>query len=285
MKILKHLHQLSLLHQWRKENHTLGFVPTMGHLHEGHGALIKAAKEWNDKVVVSIFVNPTQFNDAEDYANYPKTLEKDKGLCIAWGVDALFIPKVSHLYPPRTTMKGWTLTLPGFTDCLEGTHRPGHFSGVVRILIKLLHLVEPHELFLGEKDYQQACVIRQLVDDLFFPVTVRTVPTVRTASGLALSSRNSRLSMEMQGKATALFSTLTSFKQLLEKGETDIAGGCERATEDLVNAGFTVDYVAVRRAQDFKPFTVKHHEGVILAAAHYNGVRLIDAVPFVRKIT
>ena len=281
MEIVKHLHQLSLLHQWQKTGITLGFVPTMGHLHEGHEALIRAAKQWNDKVVVSIFVNPTQFNDADDYANYPRTLEKDKHHCLAWGVDALFIPKAAHMYPSLT--EGWSLTLPGLTDCLEGSYRPGHYSGVARIIMKLLHLVAPEQLFLGEKDYQQVCVIRQLVEDLFFPVVVKTVPTVRAPSGLALSSRNSRLCPKSQEEASALFNTLRQIKHALEAGEDDIENQCERGTKQLVTAGFKVDYVAVRHAHDLKPFAKQHREGVILAAAYYNGVRLIDTLTFVRK--
>ncbi|MHA7841478.1 MAG: pantoate--beta-alanine ligase [Gammaproteobacteria bacterium] len=283
MEIIKHLHQLALLHQWRKSGNTIGFVPTMGHLHEGHGALIKAAKQWNEKVIVSIFVNPTQFNDPLDYANYPKTLEKDRDQCLAWGVDALFIPEENHIYPPRTNIEGWTLNLPGLTDCLEGLHRPGHFSGVARVIMKFLNLIEPHDIFFGEKDYQQACVIRQLIDDLFFPVTVRTIPTIRATSGLALSSRNSRLSSKEQEEVTVLFKTLNNLKHDFEQGEDNLESRCNKASEDLVQAGFSVDYVALRSAHDFKPFTLMHREGVILAAAYYNAIRLIDAVTFMRK--
>ena len=227
----------------------VGFVPTMGALHAGHVTLLERARAENDRVVLSIFVNPTQFDDAGDLAHYPRTLEAD--LALAGGlVDDVLVPTAEELYPDHYHYR---VTETSLSRELEGTHRPGHFDGVLTVVLKLLNLVQPHRAYFGEKDWQQLQLIRGMAGALFLPCEIIPCPTLRDTDGLALSSRNRRLSA--QGRVRA-----ARFPQILGDATNSAA-----ATSALTGAGFDVDYVEDR-------------DGVRLGAARMEGVRLIDNV-------
>lgn len=227
----------------------VGFVPTMGALHAGHRALLERAREENDRVVMSIFVNPTQFNDAGDLAKYPRTLDAD--LALAEGlVDAVIAPAPAELYPDDYRFRVVENVL---SRELEGAHRPGHFDGVLTVVLKLLNLVRPQRAYFGEKDWQQLELVRGMVTALFLPVEIVGCPTVRDADGLALSSRNRRLGSPARARAA-------EFPRILRD-----ATGSTSAAEALTEAGFEVDYVHDRG-------------GVRLGAVRLEGVRLIDNV-------
>jgi len=203
------------LHDLPSNQTTVGLVPTMGALHEGHLDLVKKAKENSDIVIVSIFVNPTQFNNPDDFAKYPKTLDKDLDLLKNFGVDAVFVPENQEVYPEYPAIK---INFGNLERVLEGAFRPGHFNGVGIVVSKLLNIVKPHKAFFGQKDLQQVAVIKRLVKDLSFDVEIIVVPTVRESSGLALSSRNLRLSPEQREIALVLYSSLSFAKTELLKG-------------------------------------------------------------------
>lgn len=204
------------LHNLPSGQTTVGLVPTMGALHEGHLELVRKAKENSDVVIVSIFVNPTQFNNPDDFAKYPKTLDKDLDLLKNIGVDAVFVPDNQEVYPESPVIK---IDFGDLERVLEGAFRPGHFNGVGIVVSKLLNIVNPHKAFFGQKDLQQVAVIKRLVKDLSFDVEIIVVPTVRESSGLALSSRNLRLSSEQKEIALVLYRSLSFAKAELLKGE------------------------------------------------------------------
>lgn len=261
--------------QWRGRGERVGFVPTMGNLHRGHRSLIAEAKKRCQRLVVSIFVNPTQFAAGEDYAAYPRTIEADKEVLVEDGVDLLFSPEIDELYRKdmaRTTM----VSIAGLGGELCGAHRKGHFDGVLTVVNKFLNIVQPEMLFLGEKDFQQLFLIRQMVADLFLPVEVVGVPTCRDNDGLALSSRNQYLSSGERQQATRLYQVLCQIKSAIEAGERDFAGLEIQARDRLRAAGFKPDYVEVRRRQDLAPAQPHDRELVVLAAATLGRARLID---------
>lgn len=226
----------------------VGFVPTMGALHAGHHALLERARAENERVVLSVFVNPTQFNDPADLAKYPRTLAEDVALAAGLATDVL-APSPEEMYPDRYRYRVTELE---FSRDLEGAHRPGHFDGVLTVVLKLLNLVQPTRTYFGEKDWQQLQLVRGLVEALFLPCAIVACPTVREADGLAMSSRNRRLAPADRARAAA-------FPKLLR------AGTAEAAARTLRESGFEVDYVAER-------------DGVRLGAVHVGGVRLIDNV-------
>lgn len=228
---------------------TVGFVPTMGALHRGHAALLERARRENDIVVLSIFVNPTQFNDPQDLAKYPRMLATD--LAVAEGrADWVLVPTANAMYPDAYRYR---VTETALSLEYEGAHRPGHFDGVLTVVMKLLNLVAPHRAYFGEKDWQQLQLVRGMAADFFLPVEIVACPTVRDADGLALSSRNSRLSATGRVQAAA-------FPRILRE-----APDATTAAQQLAQAGFTVDYVA-------------DSDGSRLAAIRLEGVRLIDHV-------
>jgi pantoate--beta-alanine ligase len=243
----------SSLADWRAARgalagHTVGFIPTMGALHRGHRALLSRARAENDDVVLSIFVNPTQFNDPADLAKYPRTLEAD--LQVAEGLaDHVIVPAAAELYPDNYTYR---LTEGALSRRLEGAHRPGHFDGVLTVVLKLLNLVQPTRAYFGEKDWQQLRLVEGMVRAFFLPCAIVACPTVRDPDGLALSSRNQRLSPDGRARAAA-------FPRLL-RGKTSAV-----AAEALRGAGFAIDYV-------------EECDGVRLGAVHLENVRLIDNV-------
>ncbi len=261
--------------QWRQESLTVGLVPTMGNLHAGHMSLVKTAKQHSDKVVVSVFVNPTQFGPNEDFDTYPRTLEQDADLLTQHDADLLFAPSVAEMYPQETFT--W-VDVEHLGDRLCGAKRPGHFRGVTTVVSKLLHIAMPDHAYFGEKDYQQLAVLRRMVEDQLFATAVIGVPTERDASGLALSSRNGYLSEADKEQALTIYRTLTQARQAIEAGERDYAELCQQSTERLEQAGLTVDYFEIVDANTLAPAQKSTAALRILTAAFLGTTRLIDNV-------
>ncbi|MBC7587053.1 MAG: pantoate--beta-alanine ligase [Chitinophagaceae bacterium] len=260
-----------------KMNEGIGFVPTMGALHEGHLSLIGSSKKNSGTTVCSIFVNPTQFNDAKDFEKYPITIQNDIVLLEAAQCDVLFLPSVAEMYPEQlVTNHHYEL---GFIETvLEGSHRPGHFQGVCQVVQRLLAIVQPNEIFLGQKDYQQCMVIKKLTTLLGLDATnVIIGKTVRETSGLAMSSRNMRLSDADKQRATAIFTVLNYVQQNIQSGPLSYL--LLNAQDQIGSAGFEkIDYVAICNASTLEP--IANWDGkeklVVLVAAFLSGVRLID---------
>lgn len=261
--------------RWRAAGRTVALVPTMGALHEGHMALVRAARTDAARTVVSLFVNPAQFAPGEDFARYPRDPAADLAKLAAAGVDAAFAPPVEAVYPPGFAT---TVTVDGVTAGLEGVARPHFFAGVATVVTKLLLQCLPDMAVFGEKDYQQLVTIRRLVRDLDVPCRVRAVPTVRAADGLALSSRNAYLSPPQRATAATLFRVLRGMAAALADGAS--VGAQEAAgAAALTEAGFTaIDYVAVRDAETLAPVERIVAPARVLAAARLGCVRLIDNV-------
>jgi len=256
----------------------IGFVPTMGALHEGHGALIDASVAECDVTVVSIFVNPLQFGPAEDFQKYPRDLEADEAFCRARGVDLVFAPAVEEMYPkpPRSFVEVEELT-----QGLCGAYRPGHFRGVTTVVTKLFHIVMPDVAYFGQKDYQQLAVIRRMVEDLDFPLEIRGIPTVREADGLAMSSRNRYLTPEERHAATALYRGLMAAKEAMEQGERDAARVRELVRAELAKEALVREqYVEVVDADDLSPVSYIDGRVTVAVAAFVGTTRLIDNIIF-----
>ena len=261
---------------WRQQHQTIAFVPTMGNLHDGHLSLLKKARTLADKVVVSIFVNPLQFDDANDLAHYPRTLKNDINKLTGAGCDLLFTPDNKVMYPAGLDFHSF-VHVPGMDDKLCGLERPGHFDGVATVVSKLFNMVQPDLAVFGEKDYQQLLLIRKLVADFNLPVKIVAAPTCREPDGLAMSSRNQRLNVSQRQLATMLHQQLTLIKQQLEQGNHDSQTLCDEAIAILTEAGFAVDYLEIRRAEDLMLADInKDHKLRILVAARLGEVRLID---------
>jgi len=265
------------LEKQRKQGKNYGLVPTMGALHEGHISLMNNSKKVDDLSVCSIFINPTQFNDPADFDKYPVTIEKDISLMEAANCDILFLPSVAEMYPNGTTAS-MHYDLGYLEMILEGHYRPGHFQGVCMIVHRLLEIVKPDNLYLGQKDYQQCMVIKKLIELIGMKglVNLNISPTQREKNGLAMSSRNMRLSEEERTKATAIFETLHFIKVQMQKGDLTLLK--KEAESKLGEKGFKVDYVEIADAGDLK--IVDQWDGkqrlVTLAAAYLEKVRLID---------
>lgn len=259
---------------WRQQGLTIGFVPTMGNLHEGHIALVTEAKKHADKVVASIFINPMQFGANEDIDNYPRTMDNDKARLIAEGTDILFTPTPDIIYPKGLDKQSY-VEVPNVSDGYCGESRPGHFRGVSTVVCKLFNLVQPNVACFGLKDYQQVQVIQTMVDDLSMPIKVIPVPTVREESGLALSSRNNNLTPEEKQLAPILNQTLHWLSQSL-KTSNDYAALIEQAKENINQTGLRADYINICHARTLNPATPTDKELVILGAMHCSKARLID---------
>lgn len=264
--------------------HAVGLVPTMGNLHEGHLELVRECRRQCDVRVVSIFVNPTQFGPNEDFANYPRTLEDDLARLDEAHVDLVFKPDVEEMYPAGQA-DHVTVTVPGLADTLCGASRPGHFDAVATVVAKLFNIVQPKRAFFGEKDWQQLAVIRAMGRQLDMPIDVVGVPTVRAESGLALSSRNNYLSDTERDRAAYLNATLMDIKRAIEARRWRDASGNRQyrelenqAATSLTDAGFDVDYVAVRDAHRLCEPDAESTDLRILAAARLGRARLIDNV-------
>lgn len=267
--------------QWRRDDQSIAFVPTMGNLHAGHLKLIETARQQADKVVVSIFVNPTQFGPNEDFASYPRTEQQDQDKLIACGADLLFLPTVQEIYPQPVQTR---VSVENLSRLHCGVSRPGHFDGVAIVVCKLLNIVQPDLLLLGEKDFQQLCVIRQMVADLNIPVEIQSVPTVREADGLAMSSRNSYLSDTERTQAPKLYQAITNVRNAIVTGRADFNALIQQQSQLLQEAGFVIDYFTVARTTDLLPPTPTDSQLVILIAARLGKTRLIDNVCFTRQI-
>ena len=250
----------------------IGFVPTMGNLHEGHLTLVREAKKICDVVVVSIFVNPTQFGVGEDFDSYPRTLEQDSRLLADVGCDIIFAPSVEQMYgsQPRLT----NISVGQITDDLCGKSRPGHFDGVAVVVTKLFNIVQPDYAFFGQKDYQQLAVIRQLVQDLNIPLEVIGVPIVRAQDGLALSSRNGYLTEEQRATAPKIYQLLKQAEQDLHEGKA-LSAVLATISDQLTQAGFVVDYVEARQP-NLQPIEQFTQNLVLFVAAKLGWTRLID---------
>ena len=264
---------------WRIQGQTVGFVPTMGNLHEGHHSLIKLARARADRVVASVFVNPTQFGPGEDFERYPRTLAQDQAGLAEMDCDLLFAPDVATIYPLGAG-QSVSVHVPGITDTLEGAHRPGHFDGVATVVCKLFNLVQPDVAVFGQKDFQQLKVIERMVRDLALPLKVVGAPTLRAADGLALSSRNQYLSEAERTLAPQIHQTLLKMRELLEKGHARKVIE-QVATSTLERGGFQPDYAVIRRAEDLAEPADDEREGLVaLVAARLGGTRLIDNLAF-----
>lgn len=268
----------SITRRWRREGLQVALVPTMGNLHAGHLALVDAARHAADRVVASVYVNPTQFGEGEDYASYPRTLEADRRVLEQAGCDLLFVPEHSTMYPAGLDNAVRILAAPSLADILEGESRPGHFDGVVTVVARLFNLVGPDCAFFGEKDYQQLLVIRQMADDLGYPIRIESVPTIRESSGLAMSSRNNYLQPEQKEAAAALNQVLMEAALRVEQKGTDPVVAEKDAAAHLQSLGMQVDYVAVRRSDNLAEPGPERTPLRILAAALCGRTRLIDNV-------
>ena len=262
---------------WRTAGQRIAFVPTMGNLHAGHISLVEEAKCHADKLVVSIFVNPMQFNDGNDLDCYPRTFVEDKAKLEAAGVDVLFFPEVSTVYPDGMDL-ATKVIVPGLSEILEGVHRPGHFTGVTTVVCKLFNLVQPDCAVFGKKDYQQLMLIRQMTRDLNLPVKIIAAATKRETTGLAMSSRNGLMVDESRDHARKIHEVLTLCVKNTRSGEFSLLEVEQAATQQLIGAGFEPEYVAIRRQSDLSSPAEGDRNLVILVAARFAGVRLIDNV-------
>ena len=262
---------------WKVEGLSIALVPTMGNLHEGHLSLLKQARSIADRTVVSIFVNPIQFGKGEDYERYPSTLEEDRKKLAENGLDLLFAPDLKQLYPSGTD-SDTRITVPDLSNILCGEFRPGHFSGVATVVMKLLINVQPHVALFGEKDYQQLLVIRRMVRDLCMPVEIIGAPTEREPDGLALSSRNAYLNKEERAKAPLIYRTLQEAGEKLHHPDASIPAIEKAGLDQLAAAGFRPEYFSVRRTSDLGPVQEGDNELSILVAAWLGGARLIDNI-------
>jgi pantoate--beta-alanine ligase len=275
MIIIKTIKQVrDLVKDYKQKGGSLGFVPTMGALHKGHMTLIKHCKKNTDICIASIFINPTQFNNQSDFEKYPITIENDIDMLEAAGCDVLFLPSVKEIYPANVPALYYKL---GYLEkILEGKYRPGHFQGVCQVVDKLLSIITPDILFIGQKDYQQCMVIKMLVQLKKYPVAIEIVPTVREKSGLAMSSRNMRLTKSEKTNAVNLSKTLMQIKNEINPGDITILK--DSAKQKLDDAGFKTDYVEIADARTLK--TIETWDGkkrlVTLVAAYLNEIRLID---------
>ena len=276
MKVLTKISEMrEFSREAKKEGKTIGFVPTMGYLHEGHLSLARAARQECDLVVMSIYVNPMQFGPGEDLDKYPRDLERDKSLAAKEGVDVVFRPLSGEVYPSGyATDVAVTGTL---TETLCGASRPGHFKGVTTIVAKLLNIVEPDRAYFGQKDAQQAAVVKRMVRDLNIPVEVRVMPIVRENDGLAMSSRNSYLSGDQRQQALRLFRSLEKAKEMISAGEVS-SDAIKREMRSILEEGqdVRVDYVETVDADTFMPLEKVKDNTLIAVAAYVGGTRLID---------
>jgi pantoate--beta-alanine ligase len=278
MKVIRTVAELRAeLLEPRRAGRTIGLVPTMGSFHEGHLSLMRHARQDCDVVVVSLFVNPTQFNDATDLDAYPRDPERDAGLAADIGVDYLFAPAVEEVYRPGFAT---TVSVAGLTETLEGAHRGrAHFDGVATVVTKLFNMVGPDVAYFGQKDAQQALVIQRFVRDLDIPVAIEVCPTVREADGLAMSSRNVHLSPADRARATALHRALSAAREAISAGERNPSAARERALAELTSDGIEPEYVELVSADGLAP--IERIDGDVLAvlAAPVGGTRLIDNEP------
>ena len=273
---MKIIHTIQELRDWRREAGSVAFVPTMGNLHEGHLALVREAAKRADQVVVSIFVNRLQFGQGEDFDRYPRTLEQDAAKLAGEGVAVLFAPSEQELYP--NVAQQYNVEPPNLQNELCGAFRPGHFRGVATVVAKLFNIVEPDYACFGKKDYQQLVILQGMAADLNFGVEIVPVDIGRAADGLALSSRNQYLSEAERKQAPQLYRELQAVARAVENGNRDYAALEQQAAANLKQAGWQVDYVEIRHADNLQVAHVGDSELVVLAAARLGNTRLIDNI-------
>ncbi len=263
------------LTEWRRQDEHVALVPTMGNLHSGHVSLVDLAREHAERVVVSIFVNPTQFGEDEDFDEYPRTLERDTRRLKKPAADLIFAPDVDTMYP-FGLKDATTISVPRITENFCGASRPGHFDGVTSVVARLFGLVQPDVAIFGQKDYQQQLVIRHMSKDLNLPISIITAETVREDDGLAMSSRNQYLSEEERKRASVLYEVISEAGHKMQAGRRDYEALENESIEKLTDAGFAIDYFSIRRAQNLEIPDRDCDEIVVLAAAHLGKARLID---------
>ena len=267
----------SYVRKCKLDGKTIGFVPTMGYLHEGHLSLVRIARKRCDILVVSIFVNPTQFGPGEDFDKYPRDFGRDKKLCEQENVDIIFAPSVEEMYPKDSVTY---VDMAGeMTKVLCGKYRPGHFRGVMTVVSKLFNIVQPDIAVFGRKDGQQLAVIRRMVSDLNFPIEIIGGETVRESDGLAMSSRNKYLTEEQRKSAPALYKSLLLAKTMIENGETDSSKIVERMRDYISNSGdFKIQYIEIVDADTLTPVDKIRNKVMIALAAFLGETRLIDNI-------
>jgi pantoate--beta-alanine ligase len=268
------LEMQSLAESLRRKGSTLGFVPTMGFLHEGHLALMRRARQACHVVVVSIFVNPTQFGPNEDFERYPRDEEGDRKKCEAAGVDVLFMPIASEMYPEKPSV---FVTVEGISEILEGKVRPGHFRGVATVVNKLFNIVKPHKAFFGQKDFQQCTVVKRMVKGLNLDVEIVALPTVRAQDGLAMSSRNSYLNTDERRAAPVIFRALSAARDLFLAGAKEP----EKIKNEIRvilqgEPGVTIEYIELVDPENLAPLEIPRNTMAILVAVRLGRTRLID---------
>ena len=266
----------SIVNQWKDKGYSIGFVPTMGYLHDGHAALIDQARKDNDKVIVSIFVNPTQFGENEDLNSYPRDINRDKSLCEAHKADIIFAPTSDEMYHDRKAF----VNIVELSDTLCGISRPIHFKGVCTVVAKLFNIIQPTNAYFGEKDAQQLAIIRKMVYDLNFPVNIIGVPIVRESDGLAKSSRNTYLSKEERKAATILYKAIQMGKQTIKHGAS--ADSIINTMTEIINTEplAKIDYVSVVDANTMQPVHEITSPVLVAMAVYIGSTRLIDNFSF-----
>jgi pantoate--beta-alanine ligase len=277
-KITKVSEMQEFSRQMRREGKTLGFVPTMGALHEGHLSLVRKSAEENDVTVVSIFVNPTQFGPGEDFEKYPRNLAKDTDLVAKAGATAVFCPATEEMYP--ADFAACVEIGGGITDKLCGISRPGHFRGVTTIVTKLFWAVLPDNAYFGQKDAQQALIIQKMIRDLNMPIRLSIQPTVRESDGLAMSSRNAYLSPDARKRAVCLKQALDAAKSLIDGGEQNAMLVLEEMADIIDKNNGEADYIAIVRLRDLEDVEVIKGDIMIALAVYIDGTRLIDNMIF-----
>ena len=263
---------------WKREGLRVGFVPTMGNLHAGHYSLVMLARQYADRVVSSVFVNPTQFGPNEDFTRYPRTPEADTTGLEGAGCDVLWLPTVESMYPFGVELAA-RINVPGVSSVLEGAHRPGHFDGVCTVVTRLFNQVQPDVAAFGKKDFQQLAVIRQMVTDLAFPIEILGGSIVRESDGLAMSSRNQYLSSDERPVAAEIRKVLLKMRDGIAAGRARLEVEAEAAAR-LAAAGYAVDYAVVRRPDLSEPSEAEKTPKVALIAAKLGRTRLIDNLEF-----
>ena len=268
----------AVVNGWKREGMRVALVPTMGNLHAGHYSLVTLARQYADRVVSSVFVNPTQFGPNEDFTRYPRTPEADTSGLEQAGCDVLWLPTVESMYPFGIELAA-SVNVPGISGLLEGAHRPGHFDGVCTVVSRLFNQVQPDVAAFGKKDYQQLAVIRQMVEDLAFPIQVVGGDIVRETDGLAMSSRNQYLNADQRPVSTTIHQVLLGMREGFIAGKTRSLIEAE-ATAALQAAGFQVDYAVVRKPDLSEPADANDGTRVALIAARIGNTRLIDNLEF-----
>jgi pantoate--beta-alanine ligase len=264
--------------EWRSAGRKVGFVPTMGNLHDGHLALCRLARKVTRHYVVSAFVNPMQFGPNEDFNHYPRTPEKDEDLLRSVQCDLLYRPVAEEIYP-NGLLNAVRVEVPGLTDILCGESRPGHFEGVASVVNRLLNIVQPHVAVFGEKDFQQLAIVRRMVDELKIPVNIVGAPTVRTTDGLAMSSRNQYLSDDERALAPRMYEELCKVAEAIELGQGSLSEIMQlesKARAALTAVGFTVDYFSAVSVNTLRKPSISESDLVVLCAARLGKARLID---------